>query len=583
MTTPGRPSRAIPARPSQQIPAIALEELPFPPGPVEELLRLILKAVRAHTLYLPNNPMHQGATSAVRASFAPLWSETEDVALTFTETEVRWMGHPVMTEPNKSGDSLPWMFFKDGIRELRLQRGFEEKELDHFLGILGRARKAAPEEDDLLTMLWEADFANLRYRYVDLGSEPLAPLDGQQGGGGGGDAIEAVSPDEVRAAVHEQAEQKAAVVNMQDFDATLHFLDEKELDYLRTEIDREYAGELRQNVVAMLLDIFESQQSPAIRQEITELVESMMLLLLAAGELYTVAYLLLEVQVAAARAVNITPEQRDRLGHLPDRLSAKEPLGQLLQALDEAAELPAQAALSELIGQLRPAALETLFSWLPRLRNAELRPLVESAAERLALANPAELVRLIQSRDSAIGLEAMRRSGAMKTTTAVPALGRVLAEAPTPHRAAAVSALTSIGSLGALQALERAIDDHDRDIRIAAVRTLGAKAHRGVFPRIDQAVKGKKLREADLTEKTAFFEAYGAMCGEGGIAYLDGLLNAKGMFGGYKEDPELRACAAIALGRIGSKKARESLQRVVGEKDIVVRNAVTRAMRGGGE
>jgi len=72
------------------------------------------------------------------------------------------------------------------------------------------------------------------------------------------------------------------------------------------------------------------------------------------------------------------------------------------------------------------------------------------------------------------------------------------------------------------------------------------------------------------------------MCGDGGIAFLDGVLNGKSMFG-KREDPELRACAAMALGRVGTRKAHEALERSGGEKDIVVRNAVSRAMRGGGE
>jgi HEAT repeat protein len=88
------------------------------------------------------------------------------------------------------------------------------------------------------------------------------------------------------------------------------------------------------------------------------------------------------------------------------------------------------------------------------------------------------------------------------------------------------------------------------------------------------------MRDADLTEKMAYFEAYGAMCGDAGVVYLDGLLNTKGMFG-KREDSELRACAAMALGRIGTKKAQDSLRKSADEKDIVVRNAVTRALRGG--
>jgi hypothetical protein len=94
-------------------------------------------------------------------------------------------------------------------------------------------------------------------------------------------------------------------------------------------------------------------------------------------------------------------------------------------------------------------------------------------------------------------------------------------------------------------------------------------------------VKGKEIRGVDLTEKMAFFEAYGAMCGDGGVTFLDELLNGKRLFG-KREDPELRACAAMALGRINTKRSRDSLQSAAGEKDVVVRNAVSRAMRGGG-
>jgi HEAT repeat protein len=157
----------------------------------------------------------------------------------------------------------------------------------------------------------------------------------------------------------------------------------------------------------------------------------------------------------------------------------------------------------------------------------------------------------------------------------------MLGDSDAALRLTAVQSLTDIGSAGALQALERSIEDSDRDVRVAAVRTLGAKAYRGVFNRLDGLVKGKTVRDADLTEKMAFFEAYGALCGEGGIAFLDGLLNGKGMFG-KREDPELRACAAIALGRIGTAKAQASLRQAVAEKDVVVRNAVNRAMRAGG-
>ena len=60
---------------------------------------------------------------------------------------------------------------------------------------------------------------------------------------------------------------------------------------------------------------------------------------------------------------------------------------------------------------------------------------------------------------------------------------------------------------------------------------------------------------------------------------MDKLLNGKG-FLGRKEPAEIRACAALALGKIGTEKARHSLQVATNEDDAVVRSAVNRALRG---
>jgi hypothetical protein len=554
----------------------SVQEPPFPPAPIEELLRTFVKAVRAHQLYLPNNPVYKGAIDSVRAAFAPVWDKTDELALKFSETDIKWFGRPVMTETTKSADSLPWTFFKDGVREIQLTPGFEHDELVMLFDILQRGRKASPDEDDLLTLLWQADFANLRYRYVDIGGESGSGLTD------GSEKPAPVSPGQVLAGTHEASDQAlGGVVNMQDFDATLYFLDEKELDYLRQEIEREYNSDLRQNVIAILFDIYEAQAAPAVREEVSELIEQLMLLLLASGHFRNVAFLLAETQVLAKRVTNMTQTQVERLGRLPERLSSAEPLRQLLQGLDESADLPPQSELIELFEQLRAGALETVFASLPRMQNPKVKPLVEQAANRLASANTFELAKLILSKNRDVAREAVRRAGAMKTPAAVVPMAKVLADSDDVElRQLAVQALTDIGSLGALQALEKSIEDSDRDVRVNTVRTLGAKAYKAVLSRIENVVKGKALRAKDLTEKMAFFEAYGAMSGDAGVAYLDGILNAKGMFG-KREDPEWRACAAIALGRIGTKTATESLQRAAGEKDIVVRNAVSRALRGG--
>jgi hypothetical protein len=367
---------------------------------------------------------------------------------------------------------------------------------------------------------------------------------------------------------------------MSDFDGTLYFLDEREIEYLRTEVDREYQTDLRQNVLAILLDIFEQQSTIVVRDEVIELLDVLMVHMLSAGQFQNVAYLIREVQVLAARAQELEPSHAERLARIPARLSSPEVVSQLLQSIDESETPPSSADLLQLFDQLRAPALVTVLEWLSRLQNAKVRPMLEEAAARLASQNTTELVKLIGSSVPGVALEAAKRAGALKTPAAVAPLAKALAEGDTALRTVAVHALGEIGSPGALQSLERGLDDAERDVRVATIRALSARSYRPVLPKLDAMVKGKAVRDANLSEKMAVFEAYGSLCGDEGVAALDSMLNGKSMFG-RREDAELRACAAVALGRVNSARAQEALRRAASEKDVIVRNAVNRALRGG--
>ena len=551
-----------------------LDEPSFPIVYVTDLLKAFVKAVRAHQLYLPNNPMHARSLQSVRDAFSTVWQHTDEIELQVVETQLTWEGRVVLDEHERTSDNIAWLFYKDGIRELKILQGFEEEELAILFDILQRVRKATADDDDLLTLMWEREFVSLQYRYVDLTQE----------GGPGVESMERaeqkekiLSPAQAEAGLEST---KSSIAKMDDFDATLYFLDDREVEYLQNEIKREFSTDLRPAVIASLLDTFENQKDATTREEICGLLDYFLLILLSTAQYRNAAYLLREAGVTANRAPELLDTQKQRLTQLGELMSDPKPLGQLLQALEDSPLRAPQHELDELFGILQARALETILSWIGRSTNPSLKMLLEVAAGRLASANSAELIRLIGSDDEAVVAEAIRRAAALKSPAAVPALGKMLTVGESDMRLAAVTALTEIGSAGAMQMLERALVDEEREVRIVAVRALGARNAKAALPRIEAAIKGKDLRESNLTEKMAFFEAYGLLARDAGITLLDGLLNAKG-FMGKKDDSEIRACAAMALGKINTPKAMESLNRAAGEKDVIVRNAVSRAIRGG--
>ena len=551
------------------------------------MLQVISKGMRATQLYLPNNPVYQRAVDNIRTAFRQIWQATDDLIFDIGETEIRWEDNAIYSQDQRN-ESIAWTLFKDGVRSLTFRPGVEDAEIVRFLAVLQQAKNLqADAPDDLLTLLWAEDFQFVTYTFRELVSENAVPIERADksaatfaGGGGtpGGEGGSA-DPATVRHQVEEEAPPKReGLVSIDDFDTTLYFLDDKEIDYLHKEIEREYAQDLRGNVLAMLFDLLELQTYGTVRAELISIVENFIPYLLGAGDFRSVAFILRECKTILQRARDLIPEHRQVLEGLPTRLSQPDALSQLLQSLDEATSHPTEEELSELFGELRADALGTLMGWLPKLNNERVKSLVQASAERLAQAYSAEVLKALASADPNVQLEMVRLAGRLKLPGAPDGMGPLLERGERELKLAVVEALTTISSPGATRLLEKAIDDQERDVRIAAVKFLGQRGHRNAFSRIEAAVTGNKLKDADLTEKMTFFEAYGALAGEAGIATLEKLL-AKGGLLARKEDPETRACAAMALGKIRTPAAREILQKVAQDKEPLVRNAVSRALR----
>lgn len=545
------------------------------PQLVDALMQTLVKGLRATQLYLPNNPVYQQAMENVRAAFRAVWEGCDELALAVTESDFVFDKRAVLSQPNRS-ESIPWVLFKDGVRSLTLKKGMEQEELPRFLSVIHKARQLpADANDDLLTLLWEQDFQFIQYRFVELATADAAPLAPSAEPPPG-------PPEERRRQVEEEAaepERPKGVVSLEDFDSTLYFLEDGERAYLQSEVDREYGQDLRSNVLAMLMDLLELQTYTTVRAELISIVQNFIPYLLAVGDFKAVAYVCRELRVVQQRARELVPEHRTELEQLPAKLSEPEALAQLLQSLDETLVHPTEEDLGELFRELRPTALGTVLAWLHKLSNQRVRELLYGAAQRLAQAYPGEVTKALEAKDEPVLLETVKLVTRLKLPPVAPALGALFGTATPPVKVAAVEALAAIASPGAMQQLERAVDDADRDVRIAAVKVLGGRNHRAALPKIAAAVDGKALRTADLTEKMAFFEAFGVMSGAVGVERLGAMLQSTGGFLKRKEDPETRACAAMALGKIGTPEARAILQQVLKDKEALVRNAASKALR----
>ena len=550
---------------------------------IADALNSVAKAFRAMSLYMANNPVRATTVANAAKAFAAVWRHAESVELRVTENSLLYEGNCVYNDADRGTEGLPWILYRDGLRTLTFHAGFEKDSLQAFLEILKRMRSISPDDDDLVTLFWVANLSNFSYRHVEGPLEGTAAAAGESSSARSDLAARARNAASAESA-HVGDGPPPSLVRIEDFDSTLYFLDAPESDYLLDAVKREYDADPRIRVVITLFEIATMDVPLNFRLEAVENVERVLVESLAENDFDMVAVLTRYAIESAKKHISDSDDctaVRASIGLLLEKLSEPSTIAQLLEALESHDFSPTPEAMQDLFVQLRPNALPPLLAFLGSNSQSAFRVHVEAATRRLASGYTVELSRLIGSTDESVARGAIGLAAALATHAAVPYLAHILGSKDGTLRSEAVSALRDIGSTGALQALERTIGDADREVRLLGLRAISAHRHVGAFPKLHALMQNRKaFRNADRSEKVALFEAYGAVCGEAGVAELDRLLNDKGMFG-YRESSDVRACAALALGQVQSSASLTALRRAADSSDTVVRNAVSRAMKGG--
>jgi hypothetical protein len=181
--------------------------------------RQLARALRAFQIYNTGNPAAINAREMASAGLADLLTKHGSWHLRFSATEiilgdeivVRATGRvPGVEYVPQVTDRLPFLFYRDGIRRLSLLQGVERREVDILFDALRRAGAASDSQDDLVTLLWQANLDHVRLEVVPL--EQTIYLSTQAGGGGGGAASQdgqvfVVAPDGTE--IHSQLGQAA--------------------------------------------------------------------------------------------------------------------------------------------------------------------------------------------------------------------------------------------------------------------------------------------------------------------------------------------------------------------------------------
>ena len=130
------------------------------------LIQTFLQTLKAFRLYEASHPILSKFLERVRKDFDQYFDEFDSFSLQIGEHRLYYRGN-VVYENQDIKESLAFVFYKDGIRELQFSKGLEFKEMMDFLNIVRKSDFLNRMEDDLVTLLWEKEFSHITFITVD--------------------------------------------------------------------------------------------------------------------------------------------------------------------------------------------------------------------------------------------------------------------------------------------------------------------------------------------------------------------------------------------------------------------------------
>ena len=529
---------------------------------MEETVTALLKAARARQTYVPGNPLIERFHTGLCEKLGEVWELSPQFSLTVDEGRLLWRDREVYSKP-VGPDNFAFRFFKDGIRQLALLPGVEEEELAEFMELLASARPA--HDDDLLATIWHRDFKTVRIDYVDVMEDHGGEMPTPDRNAGAGESVDMAEIEAVLESGSVTEEDSA-----QFSDITLG---EPDLLYLKREMQAEWARLVVRDVTLALLDQFEMRDQER-RRQVVDIVRELLPRLLAALDFGNVAMIVNEMQLLANKTGE--KETQELVTSLLRDMS--EAMAEMVSAVDTGEDTPAAEELAALIGALQAEAIPTLVRAIPAVPDRHTRDRLAEALDRLVGANPGYVVDLLSAEDPMLAAEAARIVGRIGLREAEPDLVELSKRPGDVTRQAAIEALATLGSAVGAEALTSALSDPGSKIRMAAVNAIVAVRPSGAGSLLADIIGRSDFADREQGEQMSFMRAYAAIARDDAIPLLSKLLNGRKWWGG-RRSPATRACAARALGVLGSNAARSTLQKAASDRAAPVKSAVRVALK----
>jgi HEAT repeat protein len=552
-----------------------------------DLIRSFIKAIKAFRFYPPDNPALKGFRDPLPKNFQFFLDKYHSFVLQISEYALSFKGK-VLYENRDVKKSLAFLFYKDGLRELRFMKGLEEWEIRGLIDIIIQSDSINQLEDDFVTLMWEKDFIHIGYLATDEFLEEAPILIPENVEQFRKDLVfKPIDHDVDVDLLEREAEEQGGldeylsklIEELHSFisNRSVYSLTPDDAERLRKEVESETDPTFVFNIVDTVFEIMTLEKESEPYQDAANILNKILDAYLTLGEFKKASDLLKQIYMLL-KAEGLTGWQIEIIRKLIVGAGEEqriERIGRILENDEEGIRL------------------EDVSSYLVLLQRNSIRPLIKLLGER----KKSKTRRVICDALSEIGKNAVEmfapyiddpRWYLVRNITYI--LGRIGKEEALPYiqkafhheesrvRREAIQALGLIGGPQAIGLLVKGLTDEDVRIRAMSALSLGKVGKKAALVPLLEVVQSKEFPKKEPEEIKAFFDAVGMVGSNESIFVLQQLLERKSWFGRGKAD-EVRLGAARTLATIGTPEAMALLESGKNSKEESIRQACLQALK----
>ena len=442
------------------------------------------------------------------------------------------------------------------------------QELEEFLKIIALDFDREMVDDDVVTLLWEKDFQNIRYLVdeaflVDLEEEDYEKKAEE------GVKEKVTDVDELmRAYADGFAEEDVK-------DVSVVPLTDKDLQTLVKELERDASDKLGTLVNVLFELIYQSEEKSDVEDTFAFLRDTIKYSMIH-GELPAVVSVMKRARDIMDEPV-LTEEGKKYMKMLSSYLGSEEIIALLAEILDSGMELD-RRVFGEFVEFLDKGAIEPMVKYLGELKTIHARKHIIDALIVLGRKDIQAVSKGLSDERWYVVRNIIYILRKIGDRRAIEYLLRTVRHADVRVRKEVIKALGELGSREVIQTLRECLDDPDMQVRVQAAKAFGIIGSEPAKRILLDKISEKSFKEKDFSEKREFLDVLSRWQDTEVFDFLMKMLKARSFFGRTR-NYENKACAALCLGLIGNRDALPALNKFKDSSNKLLRDFSYAAIR----